>query len=68
MRPDAYSDYSKSHRAYFMLIPDKPDTGIESIQDSNKRDDVVYDLTGRRIERITTPGIYIRNGKKVYVR
>lgn len=24
MRPDSYSDYSKSHRAYFMLKPDKP--------------------------------------------
>ena len=23
MKPDAYSDYSKSHRAYFMLKPDK---------------------------------------------
>lgn len=25
MKPDAYSDYSKSHKAYFMLKPDKPE-------------------------------------------
>lgn len=25
MKPDSYSDYSKSHRAYFMLKPDKPE-------------------------------------------
>ena len=34
MRPDAYSDYSKSHRAYFMLKPDKPED-IEDGDDNN---------------------------------
>ena len=28
----------------------------------------VYDLTGRRVQRITRPGIYIVNGKKTVVR
>ena len=28
----------------------------------------IYDLTGRRLERITVPGIYIINGKKVLVK
>lgn len=29
---------------------------------------VIYDLTGRRVEDITAPGIYIVNGKKVLVK
>jgi hypothetical protein len=28
----------------------------------------IYDLTGRRVEAITHPGIYIINGKKVFVK
>lgn len=28
----------------------------------------IYDLTGRRVARVTTPGIYIIDGKKVYVK
>ena len=28
----------------------------------------IYDLTGRKIEKITAPGIYIINKKKVIVR
>ncbi|MBR5455391.1 MAG: C10 family peptidase [Bacteroidaceae bacterium] len=35
MKPDAYSDYSKSHKAYFMLKPDKP----EDIEDDNNSGD-----------------------------
>ena len=29
---------------------------------------VIYDLTGRRVEAITAPGIYVVNGKKVLVK
>lgn len=28
----------------------------------------IYDLTGRRVEQVTTPGIYIVNGRKRFVR
>ena len=41
-------------------------TGIEEVTE-NADERTVYDLTGRRIERITSPGIYIINGKKVMV-
>lgn len=34
MKPDAYSDYSKSHRAYFMLKPDRPED-VEGSGDNN---------------------------------
>ena len=63
MRPDAYSDYSRSHKAYFMLKPDKADdTGIQENCTVNEAN-TIYDLCGRKVTEITTPGIYIINGK-----
>jgi hypothetical protein len=42
-------------------------TGIENI-DAEVENDVIYDLSGRRITEITRPGIYIVGGKKVLVK
>ena len=43
-------------------------TGIEEILGDDKVIKGIYDLTGRKIEEITAPGIYIVNGKKVLVK
>ena len=43
-------------------------TGIEEITDNRVQSTVIYDLTGRRVEAITAPGIYVVNGKKVLVK
>ena len=43
-------------------------TGIEQITDNRELSTVIYDLTGRRIEAITAPGIYIVNGVKKLIR
>ena len=43
-------------------------TGIEQITDNREQSTVIYDLTGRRIDAITVPGIYIVGGKKVLVK
>ena len=44
-------------------------TGIENINDQRQYDtDAIYDLQGRKIERITRPGIYIINGRKEVVK
>ena len=43
------------------------DTAIEGIE-AEEGEQVIYDLTGRRINKITVPGIYIVNGKKTYVK
>ena len=43
-------------------------TGIDQITDNREQSTVIYDLTGRRIEAITAPGIYIVNGVKKLVR
>jgi hypothetical protein len=42
-------------------------TGIEDVEAASD-EDVIYDLTGRRIDKITAPGIYIVNKKKVIVK
>ena len=43
-------------------------TGIEEITENREQSTVIYDLTGRRVEAITAPGIYVVNGKKVLVK
>ena len=42
-------------------------TGVEKVEIRNEKEEI-YDLTGRRVEAITAPGIYIVNGKKVLVK
>ena len=42
-------------------------TSIEGVEVENEVK-AIYDLTGRRVEAITAPGIYIVNGKKVLVK
>ena len=43
-------------------------TGIDEITENREQSTVIYDLTGRRVEEITEPGIYIVNGVKKLVR
>ena len=42
-------------------------TGVENVEVENVVK-TIYDLTGRRVEAITAPGIYIVNGKKTLVK
>ena len=43
-------------------------TGVEEVKTENGEVKTIFDLTGRRVEAITAPGIYIVNGKKVIVK
>ncbi len=42
--------------------------GIETIEAVGTQQDIWYDLQGRRIERPTKAGLYIKNGKKTVVK
>ena len=43
-------------------------TGVEEVKTENGEVKAVYDLTGRKLEQISAPGVYIVNGKKVLVK
>ena len=43
-------------------------TGINEVKGENGNVKAIFDLTGRRVENISAPGIYIVNGKKVLVK
>ena len=72
---------NNSHKAYLYIAAEaaasaasysfrfgEGTTGIDQITDNREQSTVIYDLTGRRIESITAPGIYIVNGVKKLVR
>jgi hypothetical protein len=48
-------------------IFDEVETSIDNV-DSDNQEAIIYDLTGRRIDEIVKPGIYIVGGKKVLVK
>ena len=56
-----------SGAAYYSFRFGEGTTGISEVKGENGNVKAIYDLTGRRIEAITAPGIYIVNGKKVLV-
>ena len=43
-------------------------TGIENVKGENGNAKAIFDLTGRKVNSISVPGIYIVNGKKVLVK
>ena len=43
-------------------------TGIEEVKGENGKAKTIYDLTGRQVNEITKAGIYIVDGKKVFVK
>lgn len=48
-------------------IFDEVEASIDNV-DSDNQEAIIYDLTGRRIDEIVKPGIYIVGGKKVLVK
>ena len=53
--------------AYYSFRFDEGTTGVENVEVESAVN-VIYDLTGRRVEAITALGIYIVNGKKILVK
>lgn len=44
------------------------DTAVGSVDAADCAECVVYDITGRRVKKVSAPGVYFVNGKKVLVR
>jgi hypothetical protein len=42
--------------------------GIDEINAADGSEQKIYDLTGRRVENMKKPGVYIVNGKKIMVK
>lgn len=57
---------NKADHWYFSVDNTNP-TGIDSIEADTDGKKVIYDLQGRRVERVTKTGIYIVNGKKTVI-
>ena len=61
----AFINYTDA--TYISVYNEAVTTEIESVN-AEVENNVIYDLTGRRIEKITESGIYIVNGNKVLVK
>jgi hypothetical protein len=66
-----FSCYKGTQEAVNIYAKSPVDTGIEEVEDVKGESEKVkgiFDLTGRRLNAITEPGIYIIDGKKVLVK
>ena len=52
----------------FTFDGSKITTDIDNVKNENGEVKAIYDLTGRKVENITAPGIYIVGGRKVLVK
>ncbi|MDO5461624.1 MAG: hypothetical protein Q4F44_08275, partial [Bacteroidales bacterium] len=43
-------------------------TDIDNVKEENGNVKTIYDLQGRKLSEITEPGIYVVDGKKVFVK
>ena len=58
-------DYSLLTSDGILRIKENPASAIDSVNADSEKDMIIYDLSGRRVDVITSPGIYIVNGKKM---
>ena len=63
-----YVDAARASEALFCFGPYvESETSIGRVEPVYDDNVVIYDLSGRRLQRVTAPGIYIVNGKKMYL-
>lgn len=57
-----------TNNKFIMILEVSKTVGISGIENIENGEEVIYDLSGRRMKSTSQPGIYIKNGKKVVVR
>ena len=62
------AEQAQGVKSYSFRFEGEGTTGIGEVKTENGEVKAIYDLTGRRVEVITAPGIYIINGKKTLVK
>ena len=60
------ADWSQNHEK--VAFYSQEDTGIAEVVVEGEAAVTIFDLTGRKLDAITAPGLYIVNGKKVLVK
>ena len=64
----ASEGYTSTYSNLFCIDVVEEETAIDKVCGVEAGLSVIYDLTGRRVNEITKPGIYIVNGAKVFVK
>jgi hypothetical protein len=59
--------YASNYSNLFRIEEVNTSVGVEQVINPSSERTVIYDLSGRRV-KVPTNGIYIINGKKVYVK
>jgi hypothetical protein len=51
-----------------LLAAYKDPTGVDGVEVNGFQKDAIFDISGRRVNQIAAPGLYIVNGKKQFVK
>ena len=66
VKDDWFGEQLKKGTGFRFVYDDEETTGIDEFE--TELEDTIYDLQGRKLSEITEPGIYIVNGKKIFVK
>lgn len=65
---EAYSDLKPHYDNLMAIQEDGLLSSVEEVSVDHPEPVVIYDMMGRRLDKIVSPGIYIINSRKVVVK